>query len=97
MKIQKKVDPLCQDEYGITPIHTALLKGHLSILRLLVEAYHCDPTMYQNIEWRNTIKQGSEKESHPHHFLSVFLENVASTPTTCFVTRMFLLASVHVM
>ena len=37
-------DVLCVDDtYGLTPLHSACVKGHLDIVQYLIKEQHCDP------------------------------------------------------
>lgn len=84
-------DPLCCDDNGVTTLHIAALCGHVSVVRLLVEDYHCDPGVtdkYGNVPL--DVARQYNKES-VISFLSTFQKSVSSkVPSIYFIMPLLL-------
>ena len=74
-----KVDPLCQDdEYVATPLHVAIIDGHLPVVKVLVEDYLCDPGVRDKDG--ETPADWAEIQGHTHiiSYLSSIEKTVSS-------------------
>ena len=65
--IEDKIDFSYRDDISMTPLHYAAFCGHrpVSLVRLLVENYLCDPDVRSN----DFSRHGSGRGPHRHHLL----------------------------
>ena len=66
-----KVDASCRDQNDVTPLHFAAFCGHLSVVKVLVEDYLCDPGVRDKSGRSPSDWARSKDHTHITHYLSI--------------------------